>query len=69
MAKTTLAISDISKAANEQLLTAREVSTAIQYIAEETEKSAANCDSIARSTDGLNERAGSLNQTVSGFVV
>ena len=67
--KTTLAISDISKAANEQLLTAREVSTAIQYIAEETEKSAANCDSIARSTDGLNERAGSLNQTVSGFVV
>lgn len=69
VAKTTLAISDISKAANEQLLTAREVSTAIQYIAEETEKSAANCDSIARSTDGLNERAGSLNQTVSGFVV
>ena len=69
VAKTTLAISDISKAANEQLLTAREVATAIQYIAEETEKSAANCDSIARSTDGLNERAGSLNQTVSGFVV
>jgi len=69
VAKTTLAISDISKAANEQLLTAREVSTAIQYIAEETEKSAANCDSIARSTDGLNERAGGLNQTVSGFVV
>ncbi|MBW3509580.1 PAS domain-containing methyl-accepting chemotaxis protein [Janthinobacterium sp. NKUCC06_STL] len=69
VAKTTLAISDISNAANEQLLTAREVSTAIQYIAEETEKSAANCDSIARSTDGLNERAGSLNQTVSGFVV
>ena len=69
VAKTTLAISDISKAANEQLLTAREVSTAIQYIAEETEKSAANCDSIARSTDSLNERAGSLNQTVSGFVV
>ena len=69
VAKTTLAISDISKAANEQLLTAREVTTAIQYIAEETEKSAANCDSIARSTDSLNERAGSLNQTVSGFVV
>ena len=67
--KTTLAISDISKAANEQLLTAREVSTAIQYIAEETEKSAANVDSIARSTDALNDRAGNLNQTVSGFVV
>ena len=67
--KTTLAISDISKSANEQLLTAREVSTAIQYIAEETEKSAANCDSIARSTDALNERASGLTQTVSGFVV
>ena len=67
--KTTLAISDIAKSANEQLLTAREVSTAIQYIAEETEKSAANCDSIARSTDALNERAGGLTQTVSGFVV
>jgi methyl-accepting chemotaxis protein len=51
------------------LLTAREVSTAIQYIAEETEKSAANVDSIARSTDALNDRAGNLNQTVSGFVV
>lgn len=69
VAKTTLAISDISKAANEQLLTAKEVSLAIQYIAEETEKSAANCDGIARSIDSLNDRAGALNQTVSGFVV
>ena len=69
VAKTTQAISDISRAANEQLLSAREVSTAIQYIAEETEKSASACDSIARSTDALNDRAGNLNQTVSGFVV
>ncbi len=69
VAKTTLAISDISKATNEQLLTAREVSTAVQYIAEEAEKTAAACDSIARSTEGLNERAGGLNKTVSGFVV
>ncbi|NVM79439.1 methyl-accepting chemotaxis protein [Duganella sp. SG902] len=67
--KTTEAISDISKAANEQLLTAREVSTAVQYIAEEAEKSAAACDSIARSTEGLNQRAGDLNKTVSGFSV
>ncbi|WP_343732578.1 methyl-accepting chemotaxis protein [Duganella sp.] len=67
--KTTEAISDISKAANEQLLTAREVSTAVQYIAEEAEKSAAACDSIARSTEGLNQRAGDLNKTVSGFAV
>jgi methyl-accepting chemotaxis protein len=69
VAKTTLAISDISKATNEQLLTAREVSTAVQYIAEEAEKTAAACDSIARSTEGLNVRAGDLNKTVSGFVV
>ena len=69
VAKTTVAISDISKATNEQLLTAREVSTAVQYIAEEAEKTAAACDSIARSTEGLNERAGDLNKTVSGFVV
>jgi methyl-accepting chemotaxis protein len=67
--KTTGAISDISKATNEQLLTAREVSTAVQYIAEEAEKSAAACDSIARSTEGLNQRAGDLNKTVSGFTV
>ncbi|MGV7206453.1 methyl-accepting chemotaxis protein [Oxalobacteraceae bacterium A2-2] len=69
VAKTTRAISDISTAANEQSLTAREVSTAIQYIAEETEKTAASCDSIARSIEGLNGRAGNLNQTVSGFTV
>jgi methyl-accepting chemotaxis protein len=69
VAKTTMAISDISKATNEQLLTAREVSTAVQYIAEEAEKTAAACDSIARSTEGLNDRAGDLNKTVSGFVV
>ena len=67
--KTTNAISDISKATNEQLLTAREVSTAVQYIAEEAEKSAAACDSIARSTEGLNQRAGDLNKTVAGFTV
>lgn len=67
--RTTEAISDISKATNEQLLTAREVSTAVQYIAEEAEKSAAACDSIARSTEGLNQRAGDLNKTVSGFTV
>nr|GEU28676.1 sensory transduction histidine kinase, putative [Tanacetum cinerariifolium] len=53
VAKTTVAISDISMATNEQLLTAREVATAVQYIAEEAEKSAAACDSIApRHADG-----------------
>ena len=69
VSRTTLAISDIARSANEQLLTAKEVSTAIQYIAEETEKSAANCDSIARSTDKLNQSATDLNKIVSGFVV
>ncbi len=69
VAKTTQAISDISNATNEQLITAREVSAAIQYIAEETEKSAAACDSIARSTDGLNTSAVDLNRTVAMFVV
>jgi len=69
VAKTTQAISDISNATNEQLVTAREVSAAIAYIAEETEKSAAACDSIARSTDGLNNSAGGLQQTVSMFKV
>jgi methyl-accepting chemotaxis protein len=69
VARTTQAISEISGAAGEQLLTAREVSTAIQHIAEETEKSAASCDSIARSTDGLNHNAVDLNKVVSGFVV
>ena len=67
--KTTQAISEISSAANEQLLTAREVSSAIQHIAEEAEKSAASCDSIARSTDGLNHNAIDLSKVVAGFVV
>ena len=67
--KTTQAISEISSVANEQLLTAREVSSAIQHIAEEAEKSAASCDSIARSTDGLNHNAIDLSKVVAGFVV
>jgi len=69
VAKTTQAISDISRAANEQLITAKEVETAIQYISDEAEKSASSCDSIARSTDGLYQSAGTLNKTISGFVV
>ena len=46
-AKTTQAIAEISCAADEQMLAAREVSTAIQHVAEETEKSGVSCDSIA----------------------
>ena len=69
VAKTTDAISGISNATNEQLITAKEVSAAIQYIAEETEKSAAACDSIARSTEGLTTSAEELSKTVAMFVV
>ncbi|WP_296949588.1 PAS domain-containing methyl-accepting chemotaxis protein [uncultured Massilia sp.] len=67
--KTSLAIADISASANEQSLTAKEVSVAISYIAQETERSAGSCDSIARSTEGLNENAEQLNRTVGRFAV
>ena len=67
--KTSLAISDISASANEQSLTAKEVSVAISYIAQETERSAGSCDSIARSTEGLNGNAEQLNSAVSRFTV
>ncbi|TWI67355.1 methyl-accepting chemotaxis sensory transducer with Pas/Pac sensor [Pseudoduganella lurida] len=67
--RTSLAIADISASASEQSLTAREVSIAIAHIAEEAEKSAGSCDSIARQTETLNESANELNQTVSGFTV
>jgi methyl-accepting chemotaxis protein len=69
VAKTSLAIADISGSANEQSLTAKEVSVAISYIAQETERSAGSCDSIARSTEGLNENAEQLNRAVSRFAV
>uniref|UniRef100_UPI0028A6D85E methyl-accepting chemotaxis protein n=1 Tax=Massilia oculi TaxID=945844 RepID=UPI0028A6D85E len=69
VAKTSLAIAEISDSASEQSLTAKEVSAAISYIAQETERSAGSCDSIARSTEGLNEHAGHLNATVARFVV
>lgn len=69
VSRTSLAIADISASANEQSLTAKEVSVAISYIAQETERSAGSCDSIARSTEGLNENAEHLNQAVSRFAV
>jgi methyl-accepting chemotaxis protein len=66
---TSLAIGDISASVNEQSLTAREVAVAIAHIAEESEKSAGSCDSIAVQTDELNRTAAGLNRTVSGFTV
>jgi methyl-accepting chemotaxis protein len=67
--RTTHAISEISCGADEQLVAAREVSTAIQQVAEETEKSAASCDTIARSTTSLTQGAEELNRMVQRFVV
>lgn len=69
VATTTQAISDISAATNEQLVTARSVSSAIAYIATQTDQSAAACDSIARSTETLTISAVELNGTVSRFSV
>jgi methyl-accepting chemotaxis protein len=67
--KTGQAIAVISDEAREQLLTAREVSAAIQHIAEAAEQSAGSCDGIAASTGSLNQRAGDLSKVVAGFVV
>ena len=67
--KTSEAIAEISHEAKEQLLSAREVSVAINHIAEAAEQSAGSCDSIASSTASLNSRAGELNKLVAGFVV
>jgi methyl-accepting chemotaxis protein len=67
--KTSEAIAEISHEAKEQLLSAREVSVAINHIAEAAEQSAGSCDSIASSTASLNTRAGELNTLVAGFVV
>ncbi len=69
VSRTTQAISEISCGADEQLIAAREVSTAIQQVAEETEKSAAACDTIARSSATLLQGAQTLDQTVTRFVV
>lgn len=67
--KTSEAIAAISHEAREELLAAREVSVAINHIAEAAEQSAGSCDSIASSTASLNTRAGELNKIVAGFVV
>ncbi|WP_374625956.1 methyl-accepting chemotaxis protein [Pandoraea sp.] len=69
VSRTTQAISEISCAAEEQLVAAREVSLAIQHVAEETEKSAGACETIAQATTGLNQGAQDLDRTVSRFKV
>jgi methyl-accepting chemotaxis protein len=69
VSRTTQAISEISCGADEQLIAAREVSVAIQQVAEETEKSAGACDTIARASATLMQGAEALDQTVTRFVV
>jgi methyl-accepting chemotaxis protein len=69
VSRTTQAISEISCGADEQLIAAREVSVAIQQVAEETEKSAGACDTIARASATLMQGAETLDQTVTRFVV
>lgn len=62
--KTTQSISEISSATVEQLLTAREVSSAIQQVADETEKSAIASESIATATKMLSVGIDDLNKTI-----
>ncbi|CAG9231048.1 Methyl-accepting chemotaxis sensory transducer with Pas/Pac sensor [Paraburkholderia tropica] len=69
VSRTTQAISEISCGADEQLIAAREVAAAIQQVAEETEKSAGACDTIARAAASLKGGAEGLDTTVARFVV
>lgn len=62
--KTTQSISEISVATDEQLLTAKEVSSAIQQVADETEKSAIASESIAMATKTLSVEIDHLNKTI-----
>jgi methyl-accepting chemotaxis protein len=62
-------MSEISCAADEQLVAAKEVSQSINHIATETEKSAVSCDEISKSIRDLTKGAEELNQTVLKFTV
>ncbi len=65
--KTTQAISEVSCAAEEQLVAAKEISSAIQQVAEETENSVAASESIANGTKELTSGAEQLKLTVAKF--
>lgn len=65
--KTTQAISEVSCAAEEQLVAAKEISSAIGHIAEETEKAAANSSGIANATKELTRGADELKIVVAKF--
>ena len=65
--KTTQSISEVSCAAEEQLVAAKEISSAIQQVAEETERAASASDSIAEATKDLNKASDVLRLTVERF--
>jgi methyl-accepting chemotaxis protein len=63
--KTTEAISEISSAADDQLLAAKEVSSSIQNVTEQTEESAHASEAIASATNELKNATKQLNETLS----
>ncbi|WP_413577696.1 methyl-accepting chemotaxis protein [Bdellovibrio sp. HCB290] len=67
--KTTQSIAEVNLAAEEQSESAKGISTAIQYIANEATKSAQASENIASATKSLVSGADELNKTVSRFVV
>jgi methyl-accepting chemotaxis protein len=64
VAKTTEAFSEISSAADEQLIASREVSVSIQNITDRTEQAAHASEAIAASTKELRNSAQKLNETL-----
>lgn len=65
--KTTQAITEVSCAAEEQLVAAKEISQAVNQVTEESEKSALASEYIANSTKGLASGADELKRTVEKF--
>lgn len=66
--KTTLAISEISVAAQEQQTASKDVAQAIQQVADATEKSATASDAIAQATTELASGAEQLKHAVQKFM-
>ncbi len=67
--KTTQSIAEVNVAAEEQSESAKGISQAIQYIANEATRSAQASENIASATKSLVTGADDLNKTVSRFVV
>lgn len=64
VAKTTDAFSEISAAADEQLIAAREVSGSIQHVTEQTEQAAHASEAIASAISELRNSAQQLTETL-----